>query len=189
MPVCKSRTYEVATRYRAARLRPRMLGESPAPETEVTEPAEATSPLEDIVGVGAMEEAEATSPLEGIVDVGEQGEETAVLDDNGEVVEPCAPPQYVLNAEAIAEARQKFKTHETDSGSPEFQIATLSTRISYLTTHLKANPKDHSSTRGLLKMVSTRRKLLKYLKREDEQRFNNIISGLNIRVSQQLRQL
>lgn len=110
-------------------------------------------------------------------------------DDGVEVLEECSPPQSVLNAEALAEARAKFRVHETDSGSPEYQIATLTTRIAYLTKHLKANPKDNSSTRGLLKMVATRTKLLKFLKREDTARFHNIIEGLNIRISQQLRKL
>lgn len=117
---------------------------------------------------------------------------TATLDPEEEEdseFEPCAPPQPVLNARAVSEAQQKFKLHETDSGSPEFQIATLTTRIAYLTTHLKENPKDNSSTRGLLKMVSTRRRLLKYVKRQDEKRFDDIISRLKIRVSQQLREL
>ena len=103
--------------------------------------------------------------------------------------EPCAPPQPFINAQNVSAAQQKFKRHETDSGSPEFQIATLTTRIAYLTDHLKENPKDHSSTRGLLQMVSTRRRLLKFLKREDEQRFTDIIAGLKIRVSQQIREL
>lgn len=112
-----------------------------------------------------------------------------VAGEDVEDVVPCMPPQYVQNAAAIDEARAKFKLHETDTGSPEYQIATLSTRITYLTNHLKVNPKDYSSTRGLLKMVSTRRRLLKYVKKQDPARFDNIISGLGIRVSQQLRGL
>lgn len=118
---------------------------------------------------------------------------TAVLEpeieDDEEEYPPCEPPQHVLNGQAIKEAQGKFKRHETDSGSPEFQIATLTTRINYLTTHLKNNPKDFSTTRGLLKMVSTRRRLLKYVKKEDPKRFTDIIEGMNIRVSQQLRDI
>lgn len=110
-------------------------------------------------------------------------------EDEDSEYEPCAPPQPFINAQNVSAAQQKFKRHETDSGSPEFQIATLTTRIAYLTDHLKKNPKDFSSTRGLLMMVSTRRRLLKFLKREDEQRFTDIIAGLNIRVSQQIREL
>eukprot|EP00177_Eucheuma_denticulatum_P006734 GFKZ01012235.1.p1 GENE.GFKZ01012235.1~~GFKZ01012235.1.p1 ORF type:complete len:235 (-),score=54.92 GFKZ01012235.1:296-1000(-) len=101
----------------------------------------------------------------------------------------CDPPQFVVTAEAIAEARSKFRRHETDVGSPEYQIATLTTKIRYLTEHLKQNPKDYSSTRGLLKMVANRRRLLRYLKREDPNRFTSIIDGMQIRVSQQLRNI
>lgn len=125
-------------------------------------------------------------------DATEEQMEMAQDDDDEEDysdVEPCSPPQYVLNQEAIAVAREKFKRHETDSGSPEYQIATLTTKIGYLTTHLKTHPKDFSSTRGLVKMVATRRRLLKYLKKQDVTRFNNIIAGLGIRVSQQLREI
>lgn len=106
-----------------------------------------------------------------------------------EVLEECPPPQSYLNSQAIAESRAKFRRHETDTGSPEYQIATLTTRIQYLTNHLRKNKKDYASTRGLLKMVATRTKLLKYLRRESQERFHNIIEGLNIRVSQQLREL
>lgn len=105
------------------------------------------------------------------------------------VLEELAPPKRHINKQAIAEAREKFKIHETDSGSPEYQIASLTTRIQYLTSHLKTHPKDYASTRGLLKMVSTRTRLLKYLRRENPDRFDNIIAGLNIRISQKLRRL
>lgn len=106
-----------------------------------------------------------------------------------EVLEELKIPQPVVNAQAIEEARMQFRTHETDTGSPEYQIATLTTKIKYMTTHLKEHPKDHSSTRGLLKMVAKRTRLLKYLRRQSPDRFHNIITGLNIRVSQQLRRL
>lgn len=106
-----------------------------------------------------------------------------------QVLEECKPPQWYVNRQAIAEARSKFKRHETDTGSPEYQIATLTTRIQYLTNHLRKNKKDYASTRGLLKMVATRTKLLRYVRRESQERFHNIIEGLNIRISQQLREL
>lgn len=146
-------------------------------------------------GVADVMEAMSEASRELVSAEGEVTDEELELEDGDDDdedlsdVEPCSPPQYVLNGEAIAAAREKFKRHETDCGSPEYQIATLTTRIGYLTTHLKQNPKDFSSTRGLLKMVATRRRLLKYLKREDESRFKSIIAGLGIRVSQQLREL
>lgn len=74
-----------------------------------------------------------------------------------------------------------YKLHENDTGSPEVQIAILSTRISYLTEHFKAHQKDHHSRRGLLKLVSQRRKLLDYLKKSDKARYEKVIERLEIR--------
>tara|TARA_Y100000031_G_C8106497_1_gene331264 strand:- start:333 stop:602 length:270 start_codon:yes stop_codon:yes gene_type:complete len=74
-----------------------------------------------------------------------------------------------------------YKLHEKDTGSSEVQIALLSEQISYLTEHFKTHKKDHHSRRGLLKMVSQRRSLLKYLKKKDEKRYKAIIKRLGIR--------
>ncbi len=76
---------------------------------------------------------------------------------------------------------EKFKTHETDTGSSEVQIALLSERISYLTDHFKVHQKDHHSRRGLLKMVGHRRSLLNYLKNKDIGRYRTLIQELGIR--------
>ena len=76
---------------------------------------------------------------------------------------------------------QKFQRGKTDSGSPEVQIALLTTRIGQLTDHLRTRSKDHASRRGLLMMVSRRRSLLDYLKRIDPQRYLTIIQRLDIR--------
>jgi len=73
------------------------------------------------------------------------------------------------------------KLHEKDTGSSEVQVALLSERISYLTEHFKTHKKDHHSRRGLIIMVSQRRKLLKYLKKNDEKRYKAIIKKLGIR--------
>lgn len=75
----------------------------------------------------------------------------------------------------------EYKTHETDTGSPEVQIALLSERISYLTEHFQTHKKDHHSRRGLLKLVGQRRRLLDYLRRKDVERYREIISKLGIR--------
>jgi small subunit ribosomal protein S15 len=75
----------------------------------------------------------------------------------------------------------KFKQHDSDTGSPEVQVALLSERISHLTEHLKSNHKDHHSRRGLLKMVGQRRSLLDYLKRKDAERYKKLIETLNLR--------
>lgn len=76
---------------------------------------------------------------------------------------------------------QKYQVHEGDTGSPEVQIAILTERINYLTTHLQTHKKDHHSRRGLLKMVGQRRGLLNYLKAKDLERYQKIIVSLGIR--------
>ena len=75
----------------------------------------------------------------------------------------------------------EYATHEGDTGSPEVQIALLTTRINELTEHLKVHKKDHHSRRGLLKMVGHRRNLLAYLMKNDIERYRSIIKRLNIR--------
>lgn len=74
-----------------------------------------------------------------------------------------------------------YRLHDSDTGSPEVQIAILSTRIKYLTEHFKIHKKDHHSRRGLLKLVSQRRKLLDYLKTLHKERYDKIIEQLEIR--------
>jgi len=74
-----------------------------------------------------------------------------------------------------------FEIHEGDTGSPEVQIALLTRRINELTEHLKIHRKDHSSRRGLLKMVGTRSALLKYVRNQDVKRYREIISRLGLR--------
>jgi len=75
----------------------------------------------------------------------------------------------------------KFKTHEKDSGSCEVQVAIQTERINYLTEHLKMHKKDHSSRRGLLKLVGSRRHLLEYLKKQDYNRYKTLIDSLKLR--------
>ena len=76
---------------------------------------------------------------------------------------------------------KEFQLHETDTGSPEVQIAILTNKITYLTEHLKQHPKDHHSRRGMLKMIGQRRSLLNYVKEKDIERYRKIISVLGIR--------
>jgi len=76
---------------------------------------------------------------------------------------------------------EEYRTKESDTGSPEVQVALLTTRINELTEHLKNHPKDHSSRRGLLKMVGTRSSLLKYVRNSDVERYRTIISRLGLR--------
>ncbi|CAB5101889.1 SSU ribosomal protein S15p (S13e) [Olavius algarvensis associated proteobacterium Delta 3] len=76
---------------------------------------------------------------------------------------------------------EKYKLHESDTGSPEVQIGLLTFRIQYLTEHLKVHKKDHHSRRGLLMLVGRRRRLLNYVKSKDVQRYRDIISTLGLR--------
>lgn len=76
---------------------------------------------------------------------------------------------------------KEYGRSEGDTGSPEVQIAILTARINELTEHFKANPKDHHSRRGLLKMVGQRRNLLNYLKEKDLQRYRDLIARLGLR--------
>ena len=86
-----------------------------------------------------------------------------------------------LHQERKTELVSKFRTHETDTGSPEVQVALLSERINMLTEHFKTHKKDHHSRRGLLKLVGQRRRLLDYLKSKDTARYRKLIEGLGIR--------
>jgi small subunit ribosomal protein S15 len=88
---------------------------------------------------------------------------------------------FMITAELKTKILSDYKTHEKDTGSPEVQIALLTTRINELTEHLRTHKKDHSSRRGLLKMVGKRNSLLKYLTREDRSRYQQIIGRLGLR--------
>jgi small subunit ribosomal protein S15 len=76
---------------------------------------------------------------------------------------------------------EQFRKHDSDTGSPEVQIALLSERINQLTEHFKTHKKDHHSRRGLLKLVSQRRRQLDYLKRTDVERYREVITRLSLR--------
>ena len=76
---------------------------------------------------------------------------------------------------------EKYRVHDSDTGSPEVQVAILTERINYLTEHLKTHKKDHHSRRGLLKMVGRRRALLDYLKDADIERYRAIVDRLGLR--------
>jgi len=86
-----------------------------------------------------------------------------------------------ITAERKAELIQKFATNSGDTGSPEVQVAVLTERINNLTEHFKDHKKDNHSRRGLLKMVSQRRKLLDYLRGKEEARYQSLIKELGIR--------
>ena len=87
----------------------------------------------------------------------------------------------MLTKEKKGKIIEDFKMSDLDTGSPEVQIAILTSKINELTEHLKEHKKDHSSRRGLLKMVGTRSSLLKYVKNKDIERYRKIISRLGLR--------
>lgn len=86
-----------------------------------------------------------------------------------------------ITAERKQELIKEYATKEGDTGSPEVQVAVLSERIANLTEHFKSHKKDNHSRRGLLKLVSQRRKLLDYVKAKDEARYQDLITRLNLR--------
>jgi small subunit ribosomal protein S15 len=86
-----------------------------------------------------------------------------------------------ISAEEKQQVVQEYRIHDKDTGSPEVQIAILTKRINELRSHFDTHKKDHSSRRGLLKLVSRRNQLLKYLTREDRNRYTAIIAKLGLR--------
>ncbi|NLN16639.1 MAG: 30S ribosomal protein S15 [Firmicutes bacterium] len=86
-----------------------------------------------------------------------------------------------LSKETKQEIINDYKTHESDTGSPEVQIAILTKRINELTEHLKVHKRDHHSRRGLYKMIGQRRGLLNYLQKKDIERYRNLIERLGLR--------
>jgi small subunit ribosomal protein S15 len=89
--------------------------------------------------------------------------------------------EITMLKEEKTEIIKKYALHEGDTGSPEVQIALLTTRINTLTEHLRVHKKDHHSRRGLYKMIGQRRNLLNYLQKNDIERYRSIIEKLNIR--------
>jgi small subunit ribosomal protein S15 len=86
-----------------------------------------------------------------------------------------------LSTEDKKKLIEKFKVHESDTGSPEVQVGLLTNRIEYLTEHLKIHKKDHHSRRGLLMLVGRRRRLLNYVKYKDVNRYRSIIETLGLK--------
>jgi small subunit ribosomal protein S15 len=86
-----------------------------------------------------------------------------------------------LHSERKVEIISNFRKHDTDTGSPEVQVALLTTRIKDLTEHFKSHKQDFHSRRGLLKLVGQRRRLLNYLKKNDVERYRSLIKSLGLR--------
>jgi len=94
----------------------------------------------------------------------------------------------MLDKKAKERIIKKFRTHETDTGSPQVQIAILTEEIKELTEHLKKHKHDFSSRRGLLKKVGERRKLLKYLQKESAEQFKDLAEKLKLKIAQKLQE-
>lgn len=102
-------------------------------------------------------------------------QEDVGLEDDGE------PPAWYTSQQRMEELRGKHRRHDQDTGSPEYQVAGMTERISYLTKHLQQHPKDFSTRRGLVALVNKRRRLLTYLAREDEETYVALVASLGIR--------
>jgi len=130
------------------------------------------SSVSDLVGVDDDDEPERT---DFIVSVGDLDASDITAE---EVFQPSNP---FAHQQRIEDLRATYRRHETDTGSPEYQVAGMTERIAYLTGHLKTHPKDFSTRRGLVALVNKRRRLLNYLCMEDINRYQELVSSLGIR--------
>ncbi len=133
-----------------------------------------TSPM--FVGDDEMEDVESPPEEDYIVNVGDLEDE----DDDGIEDDGVAPAWYE-SQQRLESLRAENRRHDKDTGSPEFQVAGMTERISYLTKHLQQHPKDFSTRRGLVAMVNKRRRLLNYLYSEDQERYVSLVQSLGIR--------
>lgn len=104
-----------------------------------------------------------------------------IIKRNSRFAEKGGYEKEMLATEKKQEIISTFKTHNSDTGSPEVQIALLSERINSLSSHFKTHKADHHSRRGLLKMVGQRRRLLEYVKGQDVERYKSVIERLGLR--------
>jgi len=134
-----------------------------------------TSPI--FVGEDEIDDSVDSPPDEDyIVNVGDLEED----DDDG-TEDDGQPPAWYESQQRLEKLRAENRRHDKDTGSPEFQVAGMTERISYLTKHLQQHPKDFSTRRGLVAMVNKRRRLLNYLYNEDQERYVAVIQSLGIR--------
>ena len=134
---------------------------------------------EDLLDALAFDETPLSDPM--------SPSATWVKAEAGAEVETLEPRVGYTNSMTVDAARAKYKLHDNDTGSAQVQIAVLTARIAYMTTHMQENKKDYASLRGLTAMVVRRRKLLEYLLREDLDEFKRVTSELGIRTRQLLK--
>lgn len=185
MPACPTFRLQTAVSPLACRRPVLQETELPLPEAEpvlsddLTEPASEAAAddfTEDLLDALAADEV----PLSQM-----DAEPVFVKSDNPDQV--LEPRVAYTNEQSVEGMRNKYKLHDSDSGSVTVQIAVLTARITYMTQHMQKNKKDYSSLRGLTRMVVRRRKLLEYLLREDLSEFKRLTSELNIRTNQLLK--
>lgn len=124
---------------------------------------------------GVEDDAPADDYIVNVGDLEGDDQDDAGVEDDGE------PPAWAVTAQNMKELREKHRLHDKDTGSPEYQVAGMTERISYLTKHLQQHPKDFSTRRGLVALVNKRRRLLNYLFKEDVQRYKDLIASLGVR--------
>mmetsp|Transcript_8004 Transcript_8004/g.18556 ORF Transcript_8004/g.18556 Transcript_8004/m.18556 type:complete len:315 (-) Transcript_8004:182-1126(-) len=135
-------------------------------------------------GVSTPQGGAGSEGFESFLPIGSMGLlENGNLQDGATGKDESPPPlrPNELLKQRITASREKVRLHETDSGSCEFQVATMTERILHLTEHMKINKKDFSTKRGLIALVNKRRRLLNYLYRESEERYHKVVSSLGIR--------
>jgi len=142
--------------------------------TQIVEERQRLSPI--FVGDDEMDDVESPPDEDYIVNVGDLEED----DDDG-TEDDGQPPAWFESQERLQKLRVENRRHDKDTGSPEFQVAGMTERISYLTKHLQQHPKDFSTRRGLVAMVNNRRRLLNYLYSEDQEKYVAVIASLGIR--------
>jgi len=147
--------------------------------TQIVEERQRFQPRSSPIFVGDDEmgdDVESPPEEDYIVNVGDLEED----DDDG-IEDDGQPPAWYESQQRLEKLRAENRRHDKDTGSPEFQVAGMTERISYLTKHLQLHPKDFSTRRGLVAMVNKRRRLLNYLYNEDQARYVSLIQSLGIR--------
>lgn len=137
------------------------------------------SPVDDLIAADDDDDSEEEAP-DFIVSSSDLDSVEGDEDDEDGVMDFEPPVGFTFQLK-LAEVREQYRRHDTDTGSPEYQVASMTERISYLTKHLQANPKDFSTRRGLVALVNKRRRMLNYLFTEDVDRYMGLVASLGIR--------
>lgn len=140
------------------------------PRTTLSEQA-----LDDDEDISDIDSPPADDYIVNVGDLDNEDDEDTGIEDDGE------PPAWFSSQQRMNELREQYRRHDKDTGSPEYQVAGMTERISYLTKHLQQHPKDFSTRRGLVALVNKRRRLLNYLFKEDEERYVQLVNSLGVR--------